>query len=110
MEINPLKKIDCKSVTPMSKFIRFTNFILNANDIHKIVIHPNKYCFHIATKQINGFNWSIGWFGLGNISSYNYEFDVCETTHSNDYKIVSDWINQNAVFPYKRSSNVEGVS
>ena len=95
MEINPLRKINCKSVTPMSKFIRFTNFILNANDIHKIVIHPNKYCFHIVSKKIDGFNWGIGCFSLGNISSYTSEIEVCETKHSIDYKILSDWISGN---------------
>ena len=76
----------------MSKFIKLTNFLLNTNDIHKIVIHPNKYFIHMVSKKIDGFNWGIGGFGLGNISSYTYEIEVCETEHSIDYKIVSDWI------------------
>ena len=79
----------------MSKFIKLTNFLLNTNDIHKIVISPNKYCFHVMSKKIDGFNWSIGGFGLGNISSYTYEFEVCEIEHSTDYKIVSEWIDKN---------------
>ena len=79
----------------MSKFIKLTNFLLNTNDIHKIVIQPNKYCFHIVSKKMDGFNWGIGCFGLGNISSYTYEFEVCETKHSTDYKIVTDWIDKN---------------
>jgi len=78
----------------MSKFIKFTNFILNTNDIHKIVIKPNKYVIHLISKQIDGFNWGIGVFSLGNISSYTSEFEVCETKHSTDYKIVSDWISK----------------
>jgi len=78
----------------MSKFIKLTNFLLNTNDIHKIVIQPNKYYIYIIGKKIDGFNWSIGAFGLGNISSYTSEIEVCETKHSIDYKIVSDWINK----------------
>jgi hypothetical protein len=79
----------------MSKFIKLTNFLLNTNDIHKIVIQSNKYYIHIASKKIDGSNWNIGWFGLGNISSYTSQIEVCETKHSIDYKIVSDWISKN---------------
>jgi len=79
----------------MSKFIKLTNLLLNTNDIHKIVIQPNKYCFHIVSKKMDGFNWGICGFGLGYIFSYNYEFEVCETNHSTDYKIVTDWIDKN---------------
>ena len=79
----------------MSKFIKLTNFLLNTHDIHQIVIQPNKYYIHIASKKINGFNWAIYGFGLGNISSYTSEIEVCETKHSTDYKIVSDWISKN---------------
>ncbi len=35
----------------MSKFLKLTNFVLNTNDIHKIIIQPNKYCIHIASKK-----------------------------------------------------------
>ena len=79
----------------MSKFIKFTNFLLNTNDIHKIVIQPNKYYIHIVGKKIDGFNWAIGVVGLGNICSYTSEIEVCETKHSIDYKILSDWISKN---------------
>ena len=79
----------------MSKFIKLTNFLLNANDIHKIVIQPNKYYIHIVGKKIDGFTWGVGGFGLGNISSYTSEIEVCKTNHSIDYKIVTDWIDTN---------------
>lgn len=79
----------------MSKFIKFTNFILNTNDIHKIVIKPNKYYIHIITKKMDGFSWGIGGFGLGNISSYTDEIEVCETQYPTDYKILTDWIEKN---------------
>jgi len=76
----------------MSRFIKLTNFLLNTNDIHKIVIQPNKYYIHIVSKKIEGFNWG---FGISNISSFTSEIEVCETKHSIDYKIVSDWISKN---------------
>jgi len=79
----------------MSKFLKLTNFLLNTNDIHKIVIRPNKYYIHIVGKKIDGFNWGVGGFVLGSISSYTSEVEVCETKHSTDYKIVTDWIDKN---------------
>jgi hypothetical protein len=44
------------------------------------------------SKKMDGFKRS---FGPGYISSYTYEFEVCKTNHSTDYKIVTDWINKN---------------
>lgn len=83
----------------MSKFLKLTNFLLNTNDIHKIVIHPNKYYIHIVSKEIDGFNlgggFGVGNISFGNISSYTCKIEVCETNNSNDYKIVSDWIDKN---------------
>jgi hypothetical protein len=75
----------------MSKFIRFTNFVLNSNDIRKILILPNKYCICIASKKLYGSSWTIGGFGTGSISSYSEEIEVCKTKDPIDYKIVSDW-------------------
>ena len=79
----------------MSKFIKLTNLLLNTNDIHKILIHPNKYFIHIVSKKIKGFSWSIYGFGLGNIYSYTSEIEICKEKHSIDYKIVSHWIKKN---------------
>jgi hypothetical protein len=78
----------------MSKFIKFTNYIINTNNIHAIDIKLSKYTIHIVSKGIAGFNWSFGGFGSGSISSYTSEIEVCEIKHPNDYKIVSDWIDK----------------
>jgi hypothetical protein len=78
----------------MSKFLKLTNFLLNTNDIYKISIKPNKYHIHIAGKKMDGFLWIVGGFGVGNISSFTSEIEVCEKEHSTDYKIVSDWIDK----------------
>lgn len=79
----------------MSKFIKLTNVILNTNDIFKIVINPNKYIINIVSKKMDGFTWSIGGFGIGNISSYTSEIEICEIKHPADYKIVAEWIEKN---------------
>jgi hypothetical protein len=79
----------------MLKFIRLTNFLINTNDIHSIVIKPNKYVIQIVSKKINGFNVGIFGFSMGNISSSTSEIEVCEKKNSNDYKIVTDFINKN---------------
>jgi hypothetical protein len=48
-----------------------------------------------VSKKIDGFNWGIGCFGLGNISSYTSEIEVCEKKHLTDYKLVTQWISKN---------------
>ena len=58
------------------------------------MITPSKYTIHIMGKSSDGFMWLIGGFGIGTISSYNSEIEVCETKHSTDYKIVSEWIDK----------------
>jgi hypothetical protein len=78
----------------MSRFIKLTNMILNTRYIHKILIEPNKYNIHIVTTDINGFHWTIGACGLGNISTNSYNIQVCETSQPIDYKIVTDWISK----------------
>ena len=46
----------------------------------------------MVSNHFDGLQWSIAGFGLGTISSHNYAIEVCEIKQSNDYKIVSDWI------------------
>jgi hypothetical protein len=79
----------------MSMFIKFSNYLLNTNDIHKIVIAPNKYYVYVFSKKINGHAYFFGGSGGSHISSYNDEIEVCESKHSTDYKILSDWIDKN---------------
>ena len=78
----------------MSKFIRLTNFLINTNNIHSILIKPNKYVIQIVSKKINGFNVGIVGFNIGDISTVTSEIEVCEKKHSNDYKIVTDFISK----------------
>lgn len=78
----------------MSKFLKLTTFLINTNDIHKIVIHPNKFMIHIVSKKIDGFTFGIYGFGTGHLSSSVYEIEVCGEKHSGDYKRVTKWIDK----------------
>jgi len=79
----------------MTKFIKLTNLIINTKYIQSIVIKPNKYYINVVSNKFDGSNWSNPIIGIGTISSYNSEIEVCETENSSDYKIVSDWIDKN---------------
>ena len=78
-----------------SRFLKLTGMLLNTNDINIILIQQNKYCIHFTRKKIDGFAWGLFGFGLGAISSTYETIEVCEFNHSTDYKIVTEWINNN---------------
>ena len=78
----------------MTGFMKLTNILINTNDIHKILISPNKYNIQIMSKKNDGFMWLFGGTGFGFFSSSHYELEICETKHPTDYKIVSEWINK----------------
>ena len=76
----------------MSKFIKLTNIIFNTNDLHSIIIKPNKYYINFTIKIFDGSYWCIS--GSGAISSNSYQIEVCKNTHPNDYKLISNWIDK----------------
>ena len=76
----------------MSKFIKFSNLILNTKYIQSITIKPDKYQINMVSSMFDGKSISVAGFGIGSISSQNAEIEVCKIKHSIDYKIVSDWI------------------
>ena len=78
----------------MSRFMKLTQFVFNTNDIHKIVIQPNKYTLHIVSKNLDGFYWSICGTGSGSFNSHVSEIEVCKFKHATDYKKVSDWMRE----------------
>jgi hypothetical protein len=41
-------------------------------------VKPNKYYIHIVSKKMDGFNWGVDGFGIGNIYSDTSEIEVCE--------------------------------
>jgi|694.fasta_scaffold64663_6 hypothetical protein len=73
----------------MSRFLKLTKIIINANQIRIIDFNqPNKYNIHLVAKEIYG--WTI--FGTGSIESYEPYITVCQEKDQEDYKIVSEWI------------------
>jgi hypothetical protein len=77
----------------MAKFIKLTNMILNTNNIHKIIIEPNKY--YIMSKELSGVGFVFYGNGFGNFSTKDNIIEVHEEEHPNDYKIISKWIENN---------------
>lgn len=74
----------------MSRFLRLTNMLLNVNQIRLIEISPDKYTIRMNAHHINGFVI----FGTGYFESYKHDFDCCKKEHSTDYKIISEWLEQ----------------
>ena len=77
-------------IKTMSRFLRLTNMLLNVNQIRLIEISPDKYTIRMNSHHING----VVLFGTGWFDSYNNNFDCCKKEHSTDYKIISDWLQQ----------------
>ncbi len=73
----------------MSKFLKLTQILINKNFIHHININKDKIIIHLMTNEIN----SILLFGSGGSESYNTKVEVCKTKNLDDFKTVTDWIN-----------------
>uniref|UniRef100_A0A6C0B5V0 Uncharacterized protein n=1 Tax=viral metagenome TaxID=1070528 RepID=A0A6C0B5V0_9ZZZZ len=90
---SPVKQLrEITEYIRMSKFIKITNLILNVKYIQSITVKPDKYQINMVSSMFDGKSISVAGFGIGSISSHNAEIEVCKIKHSNDYKIVSDWI------------------
>ena len=74
-----------------SRFLRLTNYLINVNQIRKIDIKPNEYKIHLVPYEISG----IILAGSGSFKSTVEFYRVSENEHILDYKIVTDWINNN---------------
>ena len=73
----------------MSRFLKLTGIVINANQIRIIDFNkPSEYNIHLVTKEFSGFIM----FGSGTINSVEPYITVCEKKNPEDYKIVSDWI------------------
>jgi len=65
----------------MSRFLKLTNIIINKNFIQHIDnINKDKFVIHLMTNKMNC------------SKSYNTEVEVCKTKNLSDYKIVTDWL------------------
>jgi hypothetical protein len=72
----------------MSRFLKLTNIIINKNLIQRIDINKDKFIIHLMMNKMDG----LFLFGGGVYESYNTELEVCKIKHLSDYKIVTDWI------------------
>jgi hypothetical protein len=72
----------------MSRFIKFSNMIINTLKINKVEIIDNTYCIHMEHNKIDGFFL----FSSGYITSHNERITVCKVNHPSDYKILTDWL------------------
>jgi hypothetical protein len=71
-----------------SRFLRFTNLLINVNQIRRIDINPGAYKIHLIPSEISGFTL----VGTGSFQSSAETYTVSEKDHILDYKIVTDWL------------------
>jgi hypothetical protein len=62
--------------------------IINKNLITSVFIKPNKYHIYTIENNINGYML----FGSGGASSSPEKIVVCKEKDTEDYKIISKWI------------------
>jgi len=74
-----------------SRFLRLTSFLINVNQIRRIDINPGAYKMHLIPSEFSGFTL----VGSGSFQSSAETYTATEKDHSTDYKIISDWINNN---------------
>jgi hypothetical protein len=70
----------------MSRFLKLTNIIINKNVIHDI--NKDKILIHLMAPEMTGSMI----FGSGYCESRNSKLEICKTENFGDYKIVTNWI------------------
>ena len=71
-----------------SRFLRFTNFIINVNQIRKIDMPPGEYKIYLIPCEYTGFHI----MGTGYFTSAAETYTVTKKDHILDYKLVTDWL------------------
>ena len=74
-----------------SRFLRLTSFLINVNQIRRIDINPGVYKIHLIPTELSGFTL----VGSGTFQSSAETYTVIEKVNIIDYKLISDWINNN---------------
>ena len=72
----------------MTRFIKLSLAIINTSHISKIINKNDKYLLYFCTSQLDSFFL----VGCGGIISDTYKMKICKKENSDDYKIISDWI------------------
>ena len=71
-----------------SRFLRFTNLLINVNQIRRIDINPGAYKIHLIPSEISGFTL----VGTGSFQSSAETYTATEKVNTIDYKLISDWL------------------
>ena len=74
-----------------SRFLRITHCLINVNQIRRIDINPGVYKIHLIPTELSGFTL----VGSGTFQSSAETYTVIEKVNIIDYKLISDWINNN---------------
>lgn len=71
-----------------SRFLRLTSFLINVNQIRRIDINPGVYKIHLIPNEFSGFTL----VGSGTFQSSAETYTATEKDNIIDYKLISDWI------------------
>jgi len=71
-----------------NRFIKLSTMVINTSAIKTIRTDKNKYFINFISTDING----TIIFGSGGISTVEDTISICGEKNSQDYKIITDWI------------------
>lgn len=76
----------------MTKFIKLSSLLINLADVSHIHrTDTKKYIITMRSQAFNGFIF----LGNGFLHSPNHKITVCEKEHTDCYKIMDKWFNEN---------------
>jgi hypothetical protein len=73
----------------MSRFLKFSNRLVNTAFIKRVDIEPDKYTLFLA----NSYHTGIIMFGTGLMRPQDDIVWASKIDHPESYKIIDDWIN-----------------
>lgn len=71
----------------MSRFIKFTNTLINTKYIRKISLENELYILHY-----NSGIWGVNILTIGVLDTFCKEIEICKIKQPDDYKIMTKWI------------------
>lgn len=72
-------------------FIKLSTVVINSSKIKTILMKNNKYHIDLLHPRLFG----IFFYGSGGISSERNHIEICKQDHTDDYNIITNWINTN---------------
>ncbi len=74
----------------MSQFLKLTKRIVNVNHIERIYIDTSKYHIYTTASSFSGLFFGV----IGSITSCDDSITICQEKDPEDYKTITNWINQ----------------